>query len=110
MYDPVIQANVGFAAMNKNESGTPTLIPNVIMDKTTSMTGAQAIRAVYARDVKGADGQHIELSMLYAGLQFVWPDIKADIYWQDESRVTPKNSFHDMPTPENLGFVIAEEA
>ena len=46
------------------------------MDKTTSMTGAQALlAALYARDAKGADGQHIELSMMDAGLQFVWPDV-----------------------------------
>lgn len=71
-YDPIIQAHAGFAASQGR--GTPAFIRNLICDKVTAYTAAQAIvTALYHRERTGA-GQHVDLSMLDASLYFLFPD------------------------------------
>ena len=41
-------------------------------------------RVLYARDVRGKGGQHIELSMYDVGFAFNWVDIFADHYFAGE--------------------------
>merc|ERR1740139_1556483 len=49
-------------------------------DKTTGMSVVQAaIAALYARDVNGAGGQHVEMSMLDVGMRFMWGDSLATL-------------------------------
>merc|ERR1712232_104471 len=49
-------------------------------DKTTGMSVVQAaLAALYARDVNGAGGQHVEVSMLDVGMRFMWGDSHATI-------------------------------
>ena len=75
VFDPVIQAVTGHAAVQLNPR-----IPfadvhrTIIMDKSTALTAAQAMTAaLFARERTGK-GQHIELSMLNSALSFFWPD------------------------------------
>lgn len=71
-YDPVIQAHAGFAASQGVEE--PVFIRNLMCDKITAYTALQAVTAaLYARERSG-EGQHIDLSMLDAGLYFLFPD------------------------------------
>jgi crotonobetainyl-CoA:carnitine CoA-transferase CaiB-like acyl-CoA transferase len=71
-YDPVVQAQAGIAAVQGVE--TPTFVRNLLCDKITAYTAAQAVStALYARERSG-EGQHIDLSMLDASLAFVFPD------------------------------------
>jgi crotonobetainyl-CoA:carnitine CoA-transferase CaiB-like acyl-CoA transferase len=75
------------AAMARPESQSQkhTLYNGLIVDKTTAMTASQAIlAALYARDVRGKGGQHIELSMYDVGFAFNWVDIFADHYFAGE--------------------------
>ncbi|MEM7466872.1 MAG: CaiB/BaiF CoA-transferase family protein [Pseudomonadota bacterium] len=75
VYDPIIQSISGIADAQKI-TGTKEvdLVKNLICDKVTSVTTAQAISAaLYEREKTGA-GQHVEVSMLSAGLAFFWPD------------------------------------
>ncbi|MEC9248900.1 MAG: CoA transferase [Pseudomonadota bacterium] len=74
VYDPVIQAISGYAS-TQNPSH-PDLIKNLICDKVTALTAAQAISgALFARERdKNRDGEFVDLSMLDAGLAFLWPD------------------------------------
>lgn len=71
-YDPIIQAHAGFAACQG--SGSPAFVRNLMCDKITAYTAAQAIvTALYQRERTGV-GQHVDLSMLDAGLYFLFPD------------------------------------
>lgn len=71
-YDPVIQAQSGITATQGK--GEPAFFRTLICDKITAYTACQAVTAaLYARERTG-EGQHIELSMLDAGLFFIFPD------------------------------------
>lgn len=71
-YDPIIQAHSGItAAQGKAE---PAFMRSLICDKITAYTACQAVTsALYMREKTG-EGQHIDLSMLDAGLFFIFPD------------------------------------
>ena len=71
-YDPVIQAHAGMTATQGTDA--PVFIRNLICDKITAYTACQAVTsALYLRERTG-EGQHIDLSMLDAGLFFIFPD------------------------------------
>ncbi len=71
-YDPVIQAQSGITATQGREE--PAFFRTLICDKITAYTACQAVTsALYMREKTGA-GQHIDLSMLDAGLFFIFPD------------------------------------
>ena len=71
-YDPIIQAQSGMTAtQGKTE---PAFLRTLICDKITAYTACQAVTsALYWREKTG-EGQHIDLSMLDAGLFFMFPD------------------------------------
>ncbi len=71
-YDPIIQAQSGITATQGK--GEPEFFRTLICDKITAYTACQAVTsALYYRERSGA-GQHIDLSMLDAGLFFIFPD------------------------------------
>ncbi|HIF98219.1 MAG TPA: CoA transferase [Myxococcales bacterium] len=74
-YDPIFQCLTGYVAAQTNpEVPIPDLVRNAVVDKATSYSLAQAITAaLYARE-RGAEGQHVKVAMLDAGLAFFWPD------------------------------------
>jgi len=75
VYDAVIQAVSGIAALQADpDAGRPQMVNTLICDKITSINAAQVISAaLFARERSGR-GQRIELSMLDAALNFIWPD------------------------------------
>ncbi len=73
-YDPVIQAQSGFAAVQGQGKEGPELVRNLTCDKVTAYTACQAVTAaLFARERSG-EGQHIDISMMDAGLFFLFPD------------------------------------
>ncbi|MFP6807405.1 MAG: CoA transferase [Pseudomonadales bacterium] len=71
-YDPIIQAQSGITATQGKEE--PAFFRTLICDKITAYTACQAVTsALYYREKTG-EGQHIDLSMLDAGLFFIFPD------------------------------------
>lgn len=71
-YDPIIQAQSGITATQGKEE--PAFFRTLICDKITAYTACQAVTsALYLRERTG-EGQHIDLSMLDAGLFFIFPD------------------------------------
>jgi len=73
-YDPVIQAQAGFAAVQGQGKQGPEFVRNLTCDKVTAYTASQAVTAaLYVRE-KSGEGQHIDLSMMDAGLFFLFPD------------------------------------
>ena len=73
-YDPIIQASAGFAAVQGQGKDSPEFFQTLICDKVTAYTICQAVTAaLFARERSG-EGQHIDLSMMDAGLYFLFPD------------------------------------
>lgn len=73
-YDPVIQAQAGFAAVQGEGSGVPQFVRNLVCDKITAYTACQAVTAALYQRERTGEGQLIELSMMDAGLYFLFPD------------------------------------
>lgn len=75
VYDPVIQALSGLAAIQKDgATGRPRMVRTIIPDKTTAVTAAQAITAaLFARERSG-EGQHVKLAMLDTMVAYLWPE------------------------------------
>ena len=74
VYDPVIQALSGLAAIQADADGRPHMIRTIVPDKLTAVTAAQAITAaLFARERSGR-GQHVRLAMLDAMVAFLWPE------------------------------------
>ena len=73
-YDPIIQAQTGFAAVQGQGKDQPEFMQSLMCDKITAYTAFQAVMtALYSRERTG-NGQHIDLSMMDAGLYFLFPD------------------------------------
>ncbi len=87
-YDYVIQALSGMAALQTDGTGSPSLIRNFVIDKTTAGYATQAVLAALLARERGAGGQHIQLSMLDVALAFLWPDGMMQHTFLDSDRVS----------------------
>jgi crotonobetainyl-CoA:carnitine CoA-transferase CaiB-like acyl-CoA transferase len=75
VYDPVIQALSGLAAIQADrDTGRPKMVRVIVPDKLTAMTAAQAIAAALLARERTGQGQHVRLSMLDAMVSFLWPE------------------------------------
>jgi crotonobetainyl-CoA:carnitine CoA-transferase CaiB-like acyl-CoA transferase len=75
VYDPIIQGLTGNVAVQRHpDIDLPDLVRNIVCDKSSAYTAAQAITAALFARERGAGGQHIRVPMLDAGLAFFWPD------------------------------------
>ncbi len=74
-YDPIIQAQAGFAAVQgQGQDSGPQFMRSLMCDKVTAYTACQAVTtALYVREKTG-HGEQIDLSMMDAGLYFLFPD------------------------------------
>ena len=83
--DPVIQGLTGIVSRQLNpQVPFPDLVRNLLADKSTALTAAQAVTAaLYARERTGK-GQHVEVPMLDACLYFFWVDGMMDMTMLDE--------------------------
>ena len=73
--DPVIQGLTGVISRQLNPAiPFPDLVRNLLADKSTALTAAQAISAALFARERGHGGQHIDLPMLDSCLYFFWPD------------------------------------
>ena len=71
-YDPIIQAQSGITATQGKQE--PAFFRTLICDKITAYTACQAVTSALYYLEKTGEGQHIDLSMLDAGLFFIFPD------------------------------------
>ena len=78
--DPVIQGLTGMVAYQVNpEIPFPDLVRNIVSDKSTALTVAQAVTAALLARERGAGGQHVEIPMIDATLFFFWSDAMVDL-------------------------------
>jgi crotonobetainyl-CoA:carnitine CoA-transferase CaiB-like acyl-CoA transferase len=73
VYDNLVQAVSGMAAV-QGDADEPRPVQNLVCDKITALTVAQAVTAALFARASGASGQHIRISMLDATASFLWPD------------------------------------
>jgi crotonobetainyl-CoA:carnitine CoA-transferase CaiB-like acyl-CoA transferase len=86
VYDPIIQGLTGHVGVQKNpDVPIPDLVRNVVADKASAWTAAQAITAALFARSRGVGGQHITVPMLDASLYFFWPDGMMRHTWIGES-------------------------
>lgn len=95
-YDNIIQATVGVAAAQTDPAtGEPNLLRNLVCDKITAYTVAQAVSAaLFARErhhrlTGEIVGQHLRVAMIDATLAFLWTDAMMGITFLDRDRVSP---------------------
>ncbi len=97
VYDSIVQAVSGFAAVQGNpETGVPELVRNLVCDKVTALTAAQAITAALLRKAQTGEGSRVELAMLDAALAFLFPDgFNNEMFLEDEeageAELTPRS-------------------
>lgn len=71
------------------------------VDFDAQMASQAVLAALYARDVQGSGGQHIDLSMYDAHIAFNWIDIFNDYYFANDG-VT-----HEPSTIPGLSYQVA---
>jgi len=75
VYDPIIQAASGLAALQRDrETGRPRMVRTIVADKLTALTAAQAMTAALLSRERTGEGQHVRLAMLDAMVSFLWPE------------------------------------
>ncbi|MBW2543617.1 MAG: CoA transferase [Deltaproteobacteria bacterium] len=75
VYDPVIQAASGLAAVQRDrKTGRPQMVRTIVADKLTALTAAQAMTAALLSRERTGEGQHVRLAMLDAMVSFLWPE------------------------------------
>lgn len=75
VYDPIIQGLTGHVAIQNNpDVPIPDLVRNIVADKSSAYTAAQAITAALFARERGQGGQRIDVPMIDASLAFFWPD------------------------------------
>ena len=107
-FDHVLQAATGFAhAQCDPETGKPGFIRHTAVDKLTALTVSQAITAALFHRAQTGEGQHIELSMLGAALQFLWPDVlKEEVLLGDGATVLPSLAETYRATRAKDGYLV----
>ena len=76
VYDPLVQATIGMADAQGagRQGGKPANVRTVLFDKVAGMTAAQAVTAALLQRQRSGRGQFLPVSMMDAGLYFLWPD------------------------------------
>ena len=75
VYDPIIQARSGLAAVQRDrETGRPRMVRTIMADKLTALTAAQAMTAALLARERTGEGQHVRIAMLDAMVSFLWPE------------------------------------
>jgi crotonobetainyl-CoA:carnitine CoA-transferase CaiB-like acyl-CoA transferase len=73
--DPIIQGLTGVISRQVNpQIPFPDLVRNLLADKATALTAAQAITAALLVRERGGGGQRVVVPMLDSTLYFFWPD------------------------------------
>ena len=84
-FDNVVQAFSGVAMSQANlETGEPVQYYQIFSDKLTATYASQAITAALLARANGHGGQHVQLAMVDAVANFMWPDVAGIAMFKDE--------------------------
>ena len=81
VYDPIIQSLSG---MTEAQGGD--FVKSATADKTTAMTGANAVLGALLARSNGAGGQHVEVNLLDSTLSWMW----LDYFWNESVPEAPR--------------------
>ena len=101
VYDPIIQSLSG---MTEAQGGD--FVKSATADKTTAMTGANAVLGALLARSNGAGGQHVEVNLLDSTLSWMW----LDYFWNKsvpDAPPTPSYSEWYSPWQTTDGWVGA---
>ena len=107
-FDHILQGMTGAAYIQG--AGEPEFMRQLWVDKTTALNAAQAITAALFARERGAGGQHLRLSMLDAGLAFLWPDGHSStmLLEEDAAHLPPiSDTFNATPTKDGAITIVA---
>lgn len=90
-YDPIIQAQTGFGAVQGEGKEELEFMSTLMCDKSTAYTAAQSLTAALYQREKTGVGQHIDLAMMDSALFFLFPDSFAHHTLIDDERPTGKS-------------------
>jgi crotonobetainyl-CoA:carnitine CoA-transferase CaiB-like acyl-CoA transferase len=109
VYDPVIQALSGLAAVQADrETERPRMMRLIVPDKLTALTASQAITAALFERERSGEGQHLRLSMLDATVAFLWPEGMASHTWIGRERKGDRARFaQDLVFETKDGYITA---
>ena len=109
VYDPVVQALSGLAAIQADRAtGRPRMMRLIVPDKLTAITAAQAITAALFGRTRTGKGQHLRLAMLDATVEFHWPEGMGGHTWLGRDVATPGARFaQDLVFETADGFITA---
>jgi crotonobetainyl-CoA:carnitine CoA-transferase CaiB-like acyl-CoA transferase len=109
VYDHVVQALAGVAALQADRDGVPALVRQALVDKVTGLTLAQAVTGALLRRVRTGEGCELRVSMLDAVLAFQWPDgmMNQTCLQPDDVKPSIADSFRVTPTADgHLVFAV----
>jgi crotonobetainyl-CoA:carnitine CoA-transferase CaiB-like acyl-CoA transferase len=104
-FDHILQGMTGATYIQADDP--PEYMRQAWVDKCTAYTAAQAITAALFARERGAGGQHLRLSMLEAGIAFLWPDGHANQMILEEEGQTrlPTIAHSYIPAETKDGFI-----
>ena len=76
-YDHVMQAQLGYAVA-QGRGGDPVHMQTAVCDKVTALMAAQAISSALFAAARTGRGSRIDVSMMDAGMHFLFPDTLMD--------------------------------
>jgi len=111
-YDPVIQAQAGFTAVQGQGQPEQSFVRNLTCDKVTAYTVCQAVTAALFVRERTGEGQHLDLSMMDAGLYFLFPDgfMHKTLLDEDVDYVPPLSELLYEPTVTKDGSITISAA
>jgi crotonobetainyl-CoA:carnitine CoA-transferase CaiB-like acyl-CoA transferase len=107
VYDPLIQSLSSLASIQAgSDDARPRLVRTIVPDKLTGYMAAEAIvAALFARE-RGAPGQHVQLSMLDAVIEFLWhSDMGSQTFVGAEWPQAQAASFIDLIYETTSGYI-----
>ncbi|MCH7643787.1 MAG: CoA transferase [Myxococcales bacterium] len=112
VYDPIIQARSGFAAIQRDrETGRPRMVRTIMADKLTALTAAQAMTAALLARERTGEGQHVRIAMLDAMVSFLWPEGMMDYTFvrdgDELGRQSREPQLRDLVFETSDGFITA---
>jgi crotonobetainyl-CoA:carnitine CoA-transferase CaiB-like acyl-CoA transferase len=98
VYDPLVQAMSGMAALQRqNDAEPPQAVRTIVPDTVMGFAAAQAISAALFARERTCKGQTIDMSMLGVMIAFMWPSAMSNHTFLDWNRgAAPQPSMQNV--------------
>jgi len=108
VYDPVIQALSGLAAIQSDiATKRPQMIRLIVPDLVSALTVSQAVTAALLARHRNGERQHVKVAMLDAVVAFLWPEGMAGLTLIDSSAGAGRPPSRDLIFETTDGYITA---